>query len=89
MAELENFWKLNRIRLLLLLLVPLFLLLPYLTPYTALASELLIFALFALGYDICLGYAGMLSFGHAAFFGLGAYGICFFMGNDNYFSFWE
>jgi branched-chain amino acid transport system permease protein len=29
--------------------------------------------LFAMGYDICLGYAGMLSFGHAAFFGMGAY----------------
>lgn len=70
----EKVWGWSRFRWLLLLLVPLFILLPYLTPYTALASELLIFALFALGYDICLGYTGMLSFGHAAFFGLGAYG---------------
>ncbi|MEM2982993.1 MAG: branched-chain amino acid ABC transporter permease, partial [Candidatus Bathyarchaeia archaeon] len=65
-------WK--RLRWLLILLVPFFLLLPFLTPYTSLASELLVFAIFAIGYDICLGYAGMLSFGHAAFFGLGAYG---------------
>ena len=46
---------------------------PFLTPYTALASNVLIFMLFAMAYDICLGYAGMLSFGHAAFFGVGAY----------------
>jgi len=46
---------------------------PYLAPYTALASEILIFALFAMAYDLVLGYAGMLSFGHAAFFGIGAY----------------
>ena len=46
---------------------------PYLAPYTALASEILIFALFAMAYDLVLGFAGMLSFGHAAFFGIGAY----------------
>ena len=46
---------------------------PYLAPYTALASEILIFALFAMAYDLVLGYSGMLSFGHAAFFGIGAY----------------
>ncbi|MBC8417178.1 MAG: branched-chain amino acid ABC transporter permease [Desulfobacterales bacterium] len=46
---------------------------PFFAPYTALASEILIFALFAMAYDLVLGYAGMLSFGHAAFFGLGAY----------------
>mgnify|MGYP002631227553 FL=1 len=49
------------------------LLLPFLIPYKALGSQILIFMLFAMGYDICLGYAGMLSFGHAAFFGMGAY----------------
>ncbi|MCJ7809742.1 MAG: branched-chain amino acid ABC transporter permease [Desulfobulbaceae bacterium] len=47
--------------------------LPFLIPYRALGSQILIFMLFAMGYDICLGYAGMLSFGHAAFFGMGAY----------------
>lgn len=46
---------------------------PHIAPYTALASEILIFALFAMAFDLTLGYAGMLSFGHAAFFGLGAY----------------
>jgi branched-chain amino acid transport system permease protein len=46
---------------------------PYIAPYKALASNALIFMLFAMAYDLCLGYAGMLSFGHAAFFGVGAY----------------
>ncbi|MCB2189931.1 MAG: branched-chain amino acid ABC transporter permease [Deltaproteobacteria bacterium] len=47
---------------------------PYLVPYQALATQMLIFAIFAVGFDILFGYTGMLSFGHAAFFGLGAYG---------------
>ncbi|MFH1034793.1 MAG: branched-chain amino acid ABC transporter permease [Pseudomonadota bacterium] len=47
---------------------------PFLVPYQALASQMLIFAIFAIGYDILFGYTGMLAFGHAAFFGLGAYG---------------
>ncbi|HUL20157.1 MAG TPA: branched-chain amino acid ABC transporter permease [Thermodesulfobacteriota bacterium] len=52
----------------------LFLLLPFLTPYYSLATEMLIFAIFAVGYDIIFGYTGLLSFGHAIFFGIGAYG---------------
>jgi len=51
-----------------------FLVLPFITPYKALASQMLIFAIFAIGYDILFGYTGLLSFGHAAYFGLGAYG---------------
>ncbi|MFT8244471.1 branched-chain amino acid ABC transporter permease [Roseomonas sp. BN140053] len=38
-----------------------------------LISEIAITALFALSLDLVLGYAGILSLGHAAFFGLGAY----------------
>lgn len=48
--------------------------LPFVTPYRSLASEMLIFAIFALGFDIVFGYTGLLSFGHAMFFGIGAYG---------------
>ncbi len=44
------------------------------TFYLALFTEILIMGLFALGYDLLMGYTGMISFGHAAFFGLGAYG---------------
>lgn len=38
-----------------------------------LASQVLIAGLFALSYDLILGYAGILSLGHAAYFGVGAY----------------
>jgi branched-chain amino acid transport system permease protein len=37
------------------------------------ATRIAIFALAALAVDLVLGYAGLVSFGHAAFFGLGAY----------------
>lgn len=47
--------------------------LPLVTNYN-LAIEVLIFAIFALGFNLLAGYSGQLSFGHAAFFGLGAYG---------------
>ena len=41
--------------------------------YLSLASQVAITALFALSLDLILGYAGIVSLGHAAFFGLGAY----------------
>ena len=41
--------------------------------YLVLLSQILIVALFALSLDLILGYAGIVSLGHAAFFGLGAY----------------
>ena len=50
-------------------------LLPFLiTPaYLQLASQIAITALFALSLDLILGYAGIVSLGHAAYFGVGAY----------------
>ncbi len=39
----------------------------------SLGIEVLIFAIFAMSLDLLLGYTGLPSFGHAAFFGLGAY----------------
>lgn len=41
--------------------------------YLVLISQIMIVGLFALSLDLILGYAGMVSLGHAAFFGLGAY----------------
>jgi branched-chain amino acid transport system permease protein len=35
----------------------------------------LVMAIAALGFNLLLGYTGLLSFGHAAFFGVGAYGV--------------
>jgi branched-chain amino acid transport system permease protein len=39
----------------------------------SLATKILIFAVFAMSLDLLMGYAGILSLGHAAFFGLGGY----------------
>jgi len=47
---------------------------PFLAPYKALATQVLIYGLFAVGFNLLYGYTGLLSFGHAAYFGLGAYG---------------
>ena len=41
--------------------------------YLSLASQIAATALFALSLDLILGYAGIVSLGHAAFFGVGAY----------------
>ncbi len=48
--------------------------LPWVAPYEALAVNILIFGLYAVGFNLIFGYTGMLSFGHAAFLGVGAYG---------------
>ena len=40
-------------------------------------SRILIYALAAVSLDLILGYGGMVSLGHAAFFGMGAYGVGF------------
>jgi branched-chain amino acid transport system permease protein len=37
----------------------------------------LIFGIAALGFNLLLGYTGLLSFGHSAFFGAGAYAAAF------------
>lgn len=49
--------------------------LPYVLPtyYLGLAVEMMIFALFAMSLDLLVGYSGMASLGHAAYFGVAAY----------------
>ena len=55
-----------------LLTVPLWL--PLLGGYTALAGRVLVLGLAAMSFNFLLGFTGVMSFGHAAYFGLGAYG---------------
>lgn len=43
------------------------------TDYLSLGSQILIMILFALSLDLVLGYAGIVTLGHSAFFGVGAY----------------
>jgi branched-chain amino acid transport system permease protein len=45
---------------------------------TGLVVEILVLALFAASYDLLIGYAGIVSFGHALPFGLGLYGFAVF-----------
>src|SRR5260370_31471939 len=46
---------------------------PLVMPFTALAVNILIYGLYARGFNLVFGYLGLLSFGHAALFGTGAY----------------
>ncbi|HZP93935.1 MAG TPA: branched-chain amino acid ABC transporter permease [Burkholderiales bacterium] len=57
---------------LLLLAVPLWL--PMIGGYLALGTRVLVLGLAAMSLNFLLGFTGVLSFGHAAYFGLGAYG---------------
>jgi len=43
--------------------------------YVDIGTRIVIFAIAALSLDIILGYAGMISFGHASYLGLGAYAV--------------
>jgi branched-chain amino acid transport system permease protein len=73
MPELRAEATLNGVLALLLLAAPLTahaLGEPY---YVALGSRVAILALAGVGLNLALGYGGMVSFGHAAFFGLGGY----------------
>jgi branched-chain amino acid transport system permease protein len=47
---------------------------PLIGGYTALGTRVLVFGLAAMSLNFLLGFTGLLSFGHAAYFGLGAYG---------------
>ena len=42
--------------------------------WTEVGTEILILGLFAMSFNLIYGYMGQITFGHAAFFGLGAYG---------------
>ena len=67
-------WRWWEFALLAVLLVS-WLLLP---SHALLLNEIAILALFALSLDLILGYAGVVSLGHAAFFGMGSYAAALF-----------
>jgi len=65
-------WLTTAIIWVLLLTVPIWL--PMLGGYNALAGRVLVLGLAAMSFNLLLGFTGVMSFGHAAYFGLGAYG---------------
>jgi len=67
----------------LLLAVP-----PFLPPYPlTLLTQILIYAIFAMSLDLLLGYTGLASLGHAAYFGVAAYVVAI-LATRNQTSFW-
>jgi branched-chain amino acid transport system permease protein len=65
----QNRWRWSEIAFWLATLLP-FVLAP---SYLVLASQIAITALFVLSLDLILGFSGIVSLGHAAYFGIGAY----------------
>ena len=62
---------------------------PFLPLYVqSVMSKVLIFAVFAMSLDIIMGYTGLLSLGHAAFFGVGGYTTAILMKKFDILSFW-
>lgn len=49
---------------------------------TNLLEQVFAFALFAMSYDLLIGYTGVVSFGHAVFFGTGAYVVGIFLAHS-------
>lgn len=66
------------------ILLVIFAVFPLVIHNRVLASEIMIYGLYAIAWDLLFGHLGVLSFGHAAFFGLGAYGATIF---SHYFKF--
>lgn len=57
---------------------------PFLGLYPVFVMKLLCFALFACAFNLLLGFTGLLSFGHAAFFGSAAYVTGWFIKSQNW-----
>ena len=66
-------WGASALIWLLLLAMPWWL--PWIGGYQELGTRVLVMALAAMSLNFLLGFTGVLSFGHAAYFGLGAYGV--------------
>lgn len=72
-AERELLWGFTRPQLWALGLMAAFFLVAPFFLYPVFLMKVLCFALFACAFNLLIGYVGLLSFGHAAYFGMGAY----------------
>ncbi len=69
----EALWGFSRAQLGALAVMVVFLAVAPFVLYPVFLMKLLCFALFALAFNLLIGYVGLLSFGHAAYFGMGGY----------------
>jgi branched-chain amino acid transport system permease protein len=67
------FWGFSKAQLAALLVMVAFLAISPFFLYPVFLMKLLCFALFACSFNLLIGYVGLLSFGHAAYFGMGGY----------------
>ncbi len=72
----------NRMTAVFLVIAAFLLLLPFVYEsrnLLILLTQIFVFSVFAMSYDLLLGFTGIVSFGHAMFFGIGAYSMGLFM----------
>ncbi len=72
----------NRMTAIFLVVAVFLLLLPFIYEsrnLLILLTQVFVFSIFAMSYDLLLGFTGIVSFGHAMFFGIGAYSMGIFM----------
>ncbi|TDH64062.1 branched-chain amino acid ABC transporter permease [Dankookia rubra] len=71
--ESDGVWGFTRAQLVALGVLVAFLVVSPFVLYPVFLMKLLCFALFACAFNLLIGYVGLLSFGHAAYFGMGGY----------------
>jgi len=71
--EADGAWGFSRAQLVALGIMIVFLAIAPFVLYPVFLMKLLCFALFACAFNLLIGYVGLLSFGHAAYFGMGGY----------------
>ncbi|PLX62822.1 branched-chain amino acid ABC transporter permease [Sedimenticola selenatireducens] len=56
--------------------------------YTGLVTKIMILSIFTISLDLLIGFTGLVSFGHAAFFGIGAYLLAILFGDLEHINYW-
>ena len=56
--------------------------------YVELVAKMLLMAIFAMSLDLLVGFTGLVSFGHAAYFGIAAYSVALFTAKFGQMSLW-
>lgn len=57
--------------------------------YIGLLTKIMILSIFVVSLDLLIGYTGLISFGHAAFFGIGGYVLAIFFQDADSINYWS